>query len=157
MFDKVIWATDGSEFADEALPLAKRLASADGHELVIVHSTERVVGGRSAGEPLRTDEDDVQQKILQQVEEARAEGFNVTTKFGSGFTGHTADVIAEIAREVGADVIVVGTRGYGAVVGLLVGSVTQRLLHTAPCPVLAVPAGAAYGRRHARDAAKPAR
>lgn len=157
MFDKVIWATDGSEFADEALPFAKRLAAGDGRELVIVHSTERLVGGRSAGEPLRADEDDVELKILKQVEEARAEGLNVITKFSSSFTGHTADVISELARELGADVIVVGTRGYGPVVGLLVGSVTQRLLHTAPCPVLAVPAGAAFGRRHARDAAKAAR
>ena len=156
MFDKVIWATDGSEFADEALPFAKRLAAGDGRELVIVHSTERLVGGRSAGEPLRADEDDVQVKILRQVDEARAEGLSVTTEFGSGFTGHTADVISEVARAVGADVIVVGTRGYGPIAGLLVGSVTQRLLHTAPCPVLAVPTGAAYGRRHARDAAKAA-
>jgi nucleotide-binding universal stress UspA family protein len=157
MFHKVIWATDGSELADEALPVAKGLAAGDGRELVIVHSTERLVGGRSAGEPLRADEDEVEQKILGQVEEACAEGLNVTSKFGSGFTGHTADVIAELAREAGADVIVVGTRGHGPVAGLLVGSVTQRLLHTAPCPVLAVPAGAAYGRRHARDAAKAAR
>ncbi|HST18053.1 MAG TPA: universal stress protein [Gaiellaceae bacterium] len=157
MFDKVIWATDGSEFADEALPYAKRLASGEGHELVIVHSTERLVGGRGAGEPLRADEHDVQQKILQQVEDARAEGLTVTPKFGSRFSGHTAELIADIAREVDGDVIVVGTRGYGPAVGLIVGSVTQRLLHTAPCPVLAVPAGAAYGRRHARDAAKTAR
>ncbi len=113
MFDKVIWATDGSEFADEALPFAKRLAAGDGRELVIVHSTERLVGGRSAGEPLRADEDDVELKILKQVEEARAEGLNVITKFSSSFTGHTADVISELARELGADVIVVGTRGYG--------------------------------------------
>jgi nucleotide-binding universal stress UspA family protein len=157
MFEKVIWATDGSEFADEALPYAKQLAAGDGHELVVVHSTERLVAGPSAGEPLKPDKDDVALKILEQVEEARTEGLNVTTMFGEGFAGHTADVISELAREVGAGVIVVGTRGYGPAVGLVVGSVTQRLLHTAPCPVLAVPAGAAYGRRHARDAAKAAR
>ena len=48
-------------------------------------------------------------------------------------------MIADAAREVDADVIVVGTRGHAPIAGLLLGSVTQRLLHIAPCPVLSVP------------------
>ena len=47
-----------------------------------------------------------------------------------------------VAEEVGADLIVVGTHGYGRVAGLLLGSVTQGLLHAGVCPVLAVPTGA---------------
>jgi nucleotide-binding universal stress UspA family protein len=38
-----------------------------------------------------------------------------------------------------SDAIVVGTRGHTPIAGLLVGSVTQRLLHIAPCPLIAVP------------------
>jgi nucleotide-binding universal stress UspA family protein len=38
-----------------------------------------------------------------------------------------------------SDAIVVGTRGHTPIAGLLVGSVTQRLLHIAPCPVIVVP------------------
>lgn len=49
-----------------------------------------------------------------------------------------------LAKSESADVIVVGTRGHTALVGLLLGSVTQRLLLIAPCPVLAVP-GAEHG------------
>ena len=44
-----------------------------------------------------------------------------------------------LAAEGGHSAIVVGTRGRTALTGLLLGGVTQRLLHIAPCPVLAVP------------------
>ena len=54
--------------------------------------------------------------------------------------GGPAHDIANIARDNGADLIVVGTRGMGVIAGLLLGSVTQRLLQIAPCPVLSVPA-----------------
>lgn len=45
--------------------------------------------------------------------------------------------IARTARERGADLIVMGTQGLGAIDRLLIGSVTERVLRSAPCPVLA--------------------
>jgi nucleotide-binding universal stress UspA family protein len=53
--------------------------------------------------------------------------------------GAQARPIAEIAAEQGADLIVVGTRGHSGVPGILLGSVTQRLLHLAHQPALAIP------------------
>ncbi len=73
----------------------------------------------------------------------RSAGFDVSLEIVLGHPGQSAHAVAEFAREHDADVIVVGTRGLGPVHGLLVGSVTHRLLHTAPCPVLAVPASRA--------------
>jgi nucleotide-binding universal stress UspA family protein len=47
-------------------------------------------------------------------------------------------VVAAEAVERRATLIVCGTRGLGALPGVFLGSFTQRLLHLAPCPVLAV-------------------
>lgn len=140
MFKTIVWATDGSEAADRALPFAKELATGDGRSLVVVHSKEHFVGGRAGGYPVLADEDELEAKIRAQVEQARKDGLDATLQLVTGAAGHTAHVIADAASEAGADVIVVGTRGHAPVAGLLLGSVTQRLLHIAHCPVLAVPA-----------------
>ena len=139
MFRTIIWATDGSETADRALPYAKDLAGGVDGRLVVVHSKELLVG-RAGGHPVLADEDEVEAKIERQIEELQAEGLDASFRIVSGAAPHAAHMISDAAAELGADLIVVGTRGHTAVAGLLLGSVTQRLLHIAPCPVLAVPA-----------------
>ena len=52
--------------------------------------------------------------------------------------GHGARTIAEYAAERGADLIVMGTHGRTGFAHLLLGSVAERLVRTAPCPVLTV-------------------
>lgn len=140
MFKQILWATDGSEFADRALELAKSLASQDGASLVVLHSIEHLAGPGARGAfPEAADEDERQQKISAQVKELSEAGLNVRLQLIHGGTTGAAHTIAAAAKEAGADLIVVGTRGHTALAGLLLGSVTQRLLHIAPCPVLAVP------------------
>jgi nucleotide-binding universal stress UspA family protein len=139
MFKTVIWATDGSAAADRALPYAKALAEGEGGTLVAVHSKE-IFAGRGGGYPVLADESELEAKIRGQVDEAREEGRDAAFRLVTGVSGHAAHLIADVAHELEADVIVVGTRGHAPVAGLLLGSVTQRLLHIAPCPVLAVPA-----------------
>jgi len=67
------------------------------------------------------------------------QGIEASVQMSEITLGGPAHAIAEIANEANADVIVVGTRGYSTVLGLLLGGVTQRLLHIADRPVLAVP------------------
>ena len=72
----------------------------------------------------------------------KQEGIDATLQVAEVMGGSPAAAIAEIAEKEGADAIVAGTRGYGALAGLLVASVTHQLLHIAHCPLLVVPSGA---------------
>ena len=138
MFKTIIWATDGSETADRALPYAKALAEGQDKTLVAVHVKELLVG-RGGGYPVYADEDELVTKIEAQVEEIRKGGVAATLKVATATTHGPAHFVAEVAREVDADVIVVGTRGHGPIAGAILGSVAQHLLHDASCPVLAIP------------------
>jgi nucleotide-binding universal stress UspA family protein len=140
MFKNIIWATDGSESADRALELAKSLATQDAASLLVLHSIEHLTGPGARGAFTEdADEDDRQARIAKQVKELGDQGVKVELRVVHGGTGGAAHPIADVAKEEGADLIVVGSRGHTALGGLLLGSVTQRLLHIAPCPVLVVP------------------
>ena len=137
MFKTIVWATDGSENADRALSIAKTLARENGASLVVVHIVQRYA--TKTGLAKYGDEDQVEAKLKQIVEELSGEGLDASLKIVNHVGPQPAHEIADLAREVGADLIAVGTRGHSALLELLLGSVTQRLLHVAPCPVLAVP------------------
>jgi len=138
LFDVIVWATDGSEAADSALPHVKALAGRDGAKLIVVHVNERGVG-RSASYPADPEEEKLKAHVEQRVEELQAAGIQSDVRVASIPVGGVAHLLADVAKDAGADLIVVGTRGQGMLTGILLGSVTQRLLHIAPCAVLAVP------------------
>ena len=138
MFKTILWATDGSETAARALPYALGLAEPDGAKLIVAHVREIFVG-RGGGYPLLADESELRERIGLQVKDLKTGGIDATFVVRTCNAGHAARTIAEIAEEVDADLVVVGTHGYGRVAGLLLGSVTQGLLHAGVCPVLALP------------------
>lgn len=146
MFRKIVWATDGSDSADKALEVAKTLASESGGELVAVHCEELTLPGKGGGSyPVAANEDDLRSKIERQVSELAGDGITATLETTRAKVGGAAPAIARVARAHESDAIVVGTRGHSPIAGLLVGSVTQRLLHISPCPVIAVPTREADG------------
>src|SRR5919201_4718747 len=106
MFKTIVWATDGSDAADAALPYVKGLAEREGHRLVVVHSKE-LLRGRAGGYPMYANEDELAAKIRTQADELRAEGLDVTLRIETGTAPGAAHMIAEAARSFGADVIVV--------------------------------------------------
>jgi nucleotide-binding universal stress UspA family protein len=140
MYKKVMWATDGSDAADRALPHAKALAVDGGGPLTVVYCEEFTFPGKGGGSlPVHANEDEIQAKIDRQVADLSSDGPGATLQTAHSKVGGAAHAIAEIAAAENVDMIVVGTRGRTALTGLLLGGVTQRLLHIAHCPVLAVP------------------
>ncbi len=138
MFSTIVLALDGSEGSRRALPLAADLAERDGARIVAVHVRE-LIAAKAGTYPIRADEGEIEAAVRREVEDLSARGLDATLETAAVAMGGPAHAIADIARAAGADLIVVGTRGHGPIAGLLLGSVTQRLLHIATCPVLAVP------------------
>jgi len=140
VYKAIVWSTDGSHNAERALPHVKELAKAEGATITIVHVVERIEGGGAVGVPRRADEREVQANLQDLAAGLSQEGFSVSLIVRGDVGARPAHEVVEAAREVDADLIVVASRGLGAISGLLLGSVAHRLLHIAPCPVLVVPA-----------------
>jgi nucleotide-binding universal stress UspA family protein len=138
MYQSILLALDGSTASRAAVPHARRLAADSGritavyvHELVPGRSSQQTMSGKAA-----------EREVRELVESLAHSGVDVRLRVEARNAGNAAEAIADVAREESAEVIVIGTRGHSQVTALLLGSVAQRLLHIAPCPVLAVPAGA---------------
>jgi nucleotide-binding universal stress UspA family protein len=144
MYKTVIWATDGSGGAEVALQQALRL-TAPGGRLVAVHCDQRMTG-RAAGSPVLADEDEVRISIRQRVTSLEADGVPVTLVVRQSHH-EPADVVAAVAEEFDAEVIVCGTRGHATFAGALARSFSHRLLHVARCPVFVVPDEQREGHR----------
>ena len=154
----ILLATDGSEEAVLAARAAAELSAKTGSELHVVHVGPRVqiVGdlgpvyldpGQEQQAQQRLDEES--RKLLdEQVQKIEAEG--VTVSEAHLKVGNQADNIVRLAEEIGADTIVMGSRGRGGVRRALMGSVSEDVVRHAHCPVLVV-------RGREREALLPAR
>ena len=139
MFSKIVIALDGSDHSLKAVEYAKRLSPDKSARIEVVHVRELLMGRGVGGAPVKLDEEEVVEEVQGTVRELSDAGYDVHLQVVSTVRDGPAQIIAEIAKLIHADVIIVGTRGHGPVSGLLVGSVAQRLLHLAPCPVLVIP------------------
>lgn len=131
----IVVGYDGSPAAKRALERAAQLAGGEGTVIAVSAIHVAVPSGRG---PALPDPAEVQERHgeLREAESLLA-ATGVTHRAVEGH-GDPADVIVEEAKESGADLIVVGTRGHGAVASTLVGSVSTKVLHHAPCDVLVV-------------------
>jgi nucleotide-binding universal stress UspA family protein len=141
---RVLVATDGSEGAGRALTTAVELAKAMAAELVIVN----VEQGRLSEnvEAIRETEQASVDEILYAVSteiltraQAKAAALGVAKIRTYSGLGDASGFILEVAKKEQPDILVVGRRGHGRLMGLLIGSVSQKLASLASCKVLVVP------------------
>jgi nucleotide-binding universal stress UspA family protein len=138
----VLVATDFSEASTVALEYGRDLARSYGATLHILHVVEDVsysYGGEVgfAIPNLQEELDATARKNLEKlVTEDDRTSLRVLTALETKV--NAAARITEYARAKSIDVIVVGTHGRGGMQQLLMGSVAERVVRTAPCPVLTV-------------------
>ena len=142
--NEILVATDGSEDAFRAIDYAVKLAKAMEARLIIATVSnavstvlfERFTPEQSAW--LRERETTLATETLRAASErARAKG--AADVILESRVGDTAEGILDLAEERKVELIVVGKRGTGRIEGLLVGSVSQKLLSLSPRPLLVVP------------------
>lgn len=148
---RVLCPTDFSDTSLKALRHAAAIARWYGAPLDVVHvMSEGLAPVALTGIPLSPD---VTQEILRKgqeslrtwIEEAKLDGPEPTLAV---LSGHAVEGILGYARDVSADFIVLGTHGRSGLDRVLIGSVAERVLHHAPCPVLTIPPSAEPANAH---------
>lgn len=148
--EHVMVGVDGSDASHRAVRVAAELAAALDASLHVVHAhrshgTGQVPRHLAEYERLEhvyaTEAELIRSAAAQTAadaaEQARAAGASdVETEV---VDGDPASILVDRARQVGADMLVVGRRGLGDLTGMLLGSVSHKVTHHADCPVLTVP------------------
>jgi nucleotide-binding universal stress UspA family protein len=139
----VLVATDFSEPSDVALGYGRHFARTFGASLHVLHVVENVMARFAADaypvllpDLQREVEEAGEKKLIAALENEDFQQLRavpaVVTSIGP------AGAIVQYAKEHGIDLIILGTHGRGAVAKLLMGSVAERVVRTAGCPVLTV-------------------
>ncbi len=138
MFKNILLAFDGSEHALKAARLAKELAMCNQSDLWLVVAYDPLPP--YLGEPyLDVGIEDRLEYAKSILEAGRRELGELSNPLKTELLeGPPAEAILKVAETRSVDLIVMGTRGLGQLMGLLVGSQSQKVVSHARCPVLLV-------------------
>jgi nucleotide-binding universal stress UspA family protein len=134
MFNRILVAIDASDYSLRVVPTALEVAKKFHSEVFILHAVEHDRGrsvtylGESAAATMRLVGDAV--KLM------REGGVDAACTVHNVAAGHVAKDIVETAAETRSDLIVMGSRGLSEVQGILLGSVTHKVIQLAPIAVL---------------------
>ena len=150
METSIVCGVDGSPDSRSALRVAAGMADRLQLQLVVAHIGEPAYvpyaaaapfGGMAGHYALMDEIESHEEAAERLLEEVVVTAGLVNTERRIG-VGVPAEQLADIADEVDAELIVVGSRGRGALKSALLGSVSNALVGVARCPVLIVPPGA---------------
>jgi nucleotide-binding universal stress UspA family protein len=140
-FEKILVPTDFSDHATAALEIAAEFAKTFGAKIRLLHcyrldpddvSPYGVAAPASYDSRIR---DAAARRLNESKEKLGIEGIETETSLSSGFP---SEAIAKMAQDFGADLIVMGTRGIAGLKHVMLGSVAERTVRLAACPVLTV-------------------
>ena len=138
MFDKILVAVDHSEMSDRALDAARDLALLSKGEVWVLHLREREMAAKTGALVHDETTDEANAKVRACVEALAQAGVKAYGQVRDTIFGYAAREIVNDAQEIGADVIVMGSRGRSDLAGLLLGSTAHKVLHLSRRPVLIV-------------------
>lgn len=134
----VLLPVDGSPHADRAAEYAAELARLMEGRILLLHCHRqfpKVIGEPYLQSIISSTLDEAQACLKPYGDRLRQHGLAVEERLVEGPAGGAIVQVAEIDK---CDLIVMGTRGRSDLKGLVLGSVTHRVLQTAPCPVVVV-------------------
>jgi nucleotide-binding universal stress UspA family protein len=142
LFHRIVVPTDFSACSEDAWALARRIAGAVGSEIVLVHVfveppsyAEPSLSVNSAWQVIESARKWVEETLEKWADAAREKGISVRTLVR---TGSPYQEIVDLATDERADLVAMGTHGRSGVNRFLLGSVADRVIRLAPCPVLTV-------------------
>ena len=139
MYKRILVPTDGSEFARKAELHALFLAKVSGAEIIALSVSEnQFITGISVTdevEQLNLILKDRCEEDLKEFEEMNEDGVKISPIIREG---SPANVILDVAVEEDIDLIVIGSSGKSGFDRFILGSVSDKVVNTAKCPVLVV-------------------
>lgn len=144
MFGRILIALDESESADRAASVAAELAGQLGEEAIVFHVREFYAGMAGAlpvGGMMEVEvepSDSAQHLVDLALKRFEAEGVKARAVIHAEVRGSVADYIVAAAKSEDVGLIVMGSRGLSDFRGLVIGSVTHRVLRLTNIPVLVV-------------------
>ena len=141
---RILVPLDFSRHADHVLEWAAHLAEEHGSRLLLLHAYhlpvefQQLEGAYLPQDFWASVKTEAEQNLSRLAEPLRAQGLEVEVIVREGYP---ATVIEEEAVDRQSDLIVIGTRGLSGLKHLLLGSIAERVVQKAPCPVLTVKTG----------------
>jgi nucleotide-binding universal stress UspA family protein len=136
MFEHILVAVDGSARSEQTITMALDLAKRYGSTVTVLHvrEYERYEGSDvDMGPPISAE-----QLVNDALERFRAGGVEASGEVRRVSSGETPDQIVEVAEKVGANLIIMGSRGMSEWKSLLLGGVATKVVAHAKSPVLLV-------------------